>query len=86
MGKLFFTGRLDDVALGQAVDFFGRLMGNLFDVRMAPFTFDLGMYALIEYVLVYKQESKFTFFIYPAETGVFVAHETVADIGSVSRA
>ena len=61
-------------------------MGYLFDVRMAAFTFYFGMYADIKYGLVYKQEPEIPFFIHPAKTRVFVAHETVADIGSVSRA
>ena len=86
MGKLFFTGGFDDVALGQTVYFLGRIVGYLLDVRMATFAFDFGMHALVKYVLVYEQEPKFSFFVHPAEAGVFVAQETVADIGSVSAA
>ena len=69
------------MALGQAVDFFSRLMGYLFDVRVAPFAFYFGMHTIVKYGFVYKQEPEFTFFIHPAETGVFVAHKAVADIG-----
>jgi hypothetical protein len=39
------------------------------------------MHTIVKYGFVYKQEPEFTFFIHPAETGVFVAHKAVADIG-----
>ena len=86
VGEFFFTGRLNNMALGQTVDFFSRLMGYLFDVRVAPFAFYFGMHAVVKYGFVYKQEPEFTFFIHPAETGVFVAHQAVADIGGVRTA
>jgi hypothetical protein len=81
VGEFFFTGGLNDVALGQTIDFLGRLMGYLLDIRMAPFTFNFGMHAIVEYGFVYKQKPEFTFFIDPAEARVFVAHKAVADIG-----
>ena len=71
------------MALGQAIDFFCRLMGYLFDVRVTALAFYFGMHAIVKYGLVYKQEPEFTFFIHPAETGVFVAHKAIADIGGV---
>ena len=83
VGKLFFTRRLDDMALGQTIDLLGRLVRYFLNVRMASFTFDFGMHALVEYIFVYKQEPEFTFFIHPAEAGIFVAQETVADIGGI---
>lgn len=86
VGEFFFTGRLKDMALGQAINFFSRLMGYLFNVRVAPFAFYFGMHAVVKYGLVYKQEPEFPFFIHPAEAGVFVAHKAVADIGGVGTA
>ena len=86
MGECFFTGRLNDMALGQAINFFCRLMGYLFDVRVAPFAFYFGMHAIVKYGLVYKQEPEFTFFIHPAQAWVLVAHQAVADIGGVGMA
>ena len=73
VGKFFFAGWLDNVALGQAVDFFGRLVGNLLDVRVAAFAFNFGMHAFIENVFIDVHEPEFAVFIYPAETGVLVA-------------
>jgi len=66
--------------------FFSRLMGYLFNVRVAPFAFYFGMHNIVKYGFVYKQEPEFTFFIQPAETGVFVAHQAVADISGVRTA
>ena len=73
VGKFFFTGWLDNVALGQAVDFFSRIMGNLFDVRVASFTFYFGVHAFIEYIFIDVHEPEIAVFIYPTETGVLVA-------------
>ena len=73
MGKLFFTGWLDNVALGQAVDFFGRFVGNFLDVRVASFAFYFGMHAFIKNVFIYVHEPEIAVFIYPTETGVLVA-------------
>jgi len=73
VGKLFFTGRLDNVALSQAVDLFGRLVGNLLDVRVASFAFYFGMHAFIEYILIDVHEPEFAVFVYSAETGVLMA-------------
>ena len=73
MGKFFFTGWLDDVALGQAVDFFGRFVGNFLDVRVASFAFYFGMHAFIKNVFIYVHEPEIAVFIYPTETGVLVA-------------
>ena len=86
VGEFFFTGGLNNVALGQAINFLGRLMGYLFDVRVAPFAFYFGMHAIVKYGLVYKQKPEFTFFIDPAETGILVAHQAVADIGGIRTA
>ena len=83
VGKFFFTGRFDDVALGQAVDFFGRLVGNLLDVRVASFAFDFGMHTVIEYIFIDIHEPEFAVFIYPAETGILVTHQAVTDISGV---
>ena len=74
VGEFFFTGGLNDMALGQTIDFLGRLMGYLLDIRMAPFTFNFGMHAIVKYGFVYKQKPEFTFFIDPAEAWVFVTH------------
>ena len=74
------------MALGQAINFLGRLMGYLFDVRVATFAFYFGMHAVVKYGLIYKQEPEFTFFIHPAEAGVFVAHKAVANIGGLRTA
>jgi hypothetical protein len=58
-------------------------MRNLFNIRMTPLAFNLGMHALIEYIFVHIQESKIPVFIYPAEAGVFMTHQAVADIGGI---
>ena len=73
VGEFFFAGWLDNVALGQAVDFFSRLVGNLLDVRVASFAFYFGMHAFIEYIFIDVHEPEFAVFVYPAETGVLMA-------------
>lgn len=74
------------MALGKAINFFSGLMGYLFDVRMTALAFYFGMHAVVKYGFIYKQEPEFTFFIHPAEAGVFVAHQAVADVGGVGTA
>ena len=81
VGKLFFTGRLNNMALPQAIDFLGRLMRNLLDIRMTPFAFDFGMHAFIENIFIDVQEPEFTFLVNPTETGIFMAQKAVADVG-----
>ena len=73
MREFFFTGGLDNMALGQAVDFFRRLMWNLLDVRMASFAFYFGMNAIVKYSFVDVQESEIAFLIHSAQTGIFMA-------------
>ena len=45
VGKFGFTGRLDNMALGEAIHLFDIFMGNFIDIRMAALTFDLGVNA-----------------------------------------
>ncbi len=71
------------MALGQAVDFFGRVMGNLLDVRVAALTFYLGMHTIIKNRFIDKKEPELTIFINPAEAGILVAQKTIADISSI---
>ncbi len=70
------------MALGQAVDFFSRVMGNLFDVRVAVLTFYLGMYTIIKNRFIDKKEPELTIFVNPAEAGILVAQKTIAHISS----
>lgn len=61
------------MALGQAVDFFSSIMGNLFDVRVAALTFYLGMHTVIKNRFIDKKEPELTVFVNPAEAGIFMA-------------
>ena len=61
------------MTLPQAVDFFCRIMRNLFNVGMAPFTFYPGMYTVGKDMFVNIKKPEFAFFTYPAEAGIFVA-------------
>ncbi len=71
------------MALGQAVDLFSRVMGNLFDVRVAALTFYLGMHTIVKNRLIDKKKPELTVFVNPAEAGILVAQKTIAHIGRV---
>ena len=72
MGKLLFSGGLNNMALDKAVHFFNRIVGNLFNVLVTPLAFNFGMHALAKDVLVHIQQPEVAFFIHPAETGILV--------------
>jgi len=72
MGKFRFTGGLDNMALDEAVHFFNRIVGNLFNVGVTPLAFNFGMHTLVKDVLVHIQQPKVAFFIHSAEAGIFV--------------
>ena len=52
VGELLFTGRLDNMALGQTVRRFHILVRDFLYVGVAAFAFDFGMYADAEGMLV----------------------------------
>ena len=60
------------MTLGQAVDFFGRVMGNLFNIGVAALTFYLGMHTIIKNRFIDKKEPEFTVFINAAEARILV--------------
>ena len=72
MGKLFFTGGLNNMALDEAVHFFNRIVGDLFNVGVTSLAFNFGMHTLVKDVLVHVQQPEVAFFIHPAETRILV--------------
>lgn len=80
MREFFFTGWLDNVALGQAVNLFGWLVRNLLNVGMTALTFDLGMHAFVEDIFIDVHQPEVTLFIHSAEAGILVAQQAVADV------
>ena len=57
---------------GQAVDFFSRVVGNFFDVRVAALTFYLGVHTIIKNRFIDKKEPELTVFVNPAEAWILM--------------
>lgn len=79
--ELGFTGGFDDVALGQTVHLFDRIVGNLLNVRVTVGALYLGMHTVLERVLIDIKESKPAIRVDSAEARVFVTQQAVTDIG-----
>jgi len=72
MRKFCFAGWLHNMALDEAVHFFGRIVGNFLNIRVTALTFNFVVHTLVKDVFVHVKQSKFAIFIDPAETGILV--------------
>lgn len=69
------------MALGKTIHFLYVIMRYLFEIRMAVLALDLCVNAHSKGAFVDKQQSKFTVFVNATQSGIFMAHQTVAHIG-----
>jgi hypothetical protein len=60
------------MALDEAVHFFGRIVGDFLNIRVATLAFNFDVHALVKDVLVHVKQSKVAIFVDPAEAGILV--------------